>query len=113
MYLLFFILLSGEVSFVTPLMDGMFVVFQHTVKPGSYVWKFHRPPPRRPPPRRSDIAPMDVIFHMFEHLEELDDYIFEDLENEDLNSWERESLMQMACIPRWLFGGSSTASSWK
>ncbi|KAM2694672.1 hypothetical protein EV1_039261 [Malus domestica] len=81
-------------------MDGMFVVFQHTVKPGSYVWKFHRPPPRRPPPRRPpprryDIAPMDVIFHMFEHLEELDDYIFEDLENEDLNSWERESLMQM------------------
>lgn len=63
-------------------MDGMFVVFQHTVKPGSYVWKFHRPPPRRPPPRRYDIAPMDVIFHMFEHLEEFDDYMFEDLERE-------------------------------
>ncbi|CAN6703122.1 unnamed protein product [Malus baccata var. baccata] len=79
---------------------GTSCFYKHTVKPGSYVWKFHRPPPRRPPPRRPpprryDIAPMDAIFHMFEHLEELDDYIFEDLENEDLNSWERESLMQM------------------
>ncbi|CAN6567326.1 unnamed protein product [Malus baccata var. baccata] len=79
---------------------GTSCFYKHTVKPGSYVWKFHRPPPRRPPlrrppPRRYDIAPMDVIFHMFEHLEEFDDYIFEDLENEDLNSWERESLMQM------------------
>ncbi|XP_009354722.2 putative RING-type E3 ubiquitin transferase C3H69 isoform X1 [Pyrus x bretschneideri] len=79
---------------------GTSCFYKHTVKPGSYVWKFHRPPPRRPPPRRPpprqyDIAPMDVILHMFEHLEELDDYIFEDLENEVLNSWERESLMQM------------------
>lgn len=38
---------------------------------------------------------MDVIFHMFEHLEEWDDYILEDLENEDLNPLERELLMQM------------------
>lgn len=38
---------------------------------------------------------MDVIFHMFEHLEEWDDYILEDLENEDLNPLERELLMHM------------------
>ncbi|CAB4268063.1 unnamed protein product [Prunus armeniaca] len=75
---------------------GTSCFYKHTVKPGSYVWKFHRPPPRRPPPRRYDIVPMDVIFHMFEHLEEWDDYILEDLENEDLNPLEREELlMQM------------------
>ncbi|KAM1285822.1 hypothetical protein EV1_028366 [Malus domestica] len=79
---------------------GTSCFYKHTVKPGSYVWKFHRPPPRRPPPRRPpprryDIVPMDVIIHMFEHLEELDDYMFEDLENEDLNPWERELLMHM------------------
>ncbi|VVA33968.1 PREDICTED: E3 ubiquitin-ligase [Prunus dulcis] len=74
---------------------GTSCFYKHTVKPGSYVWKFHRPPPRRPPPRRYDIVPMDVIFHMFEHLEEWDDYILEDLENEDLNPLESELLMQM------------------
>lgn len=73
---------------MTPLMDRMFVVFQHTVKPGSYVWKYRKLPPRRPTPRRSNVVDMDSIFDVFEHLDEMDDYSPEDLDTEDLNSFE-------------------------
>lgn len=47
------------------------------VKPGSYMWKYHRPPPRRPPARRSNFVDMDSILDVFEHLirdDELDLY---------------------------------------
>lgn len=38
-------------------------MFQHTVRPGSYIWKYHRPPPRRPTPRRSDAVDMDPFIN--------------------------------------------------
>lgn len=75
-------------------------MFQHTVKPGSYVWKFHRPPPRRPPARRSDIVEMDALYQMFEHLEELEDYTPGDLDIEGLNPLEMQFLlMQLGFDP--------------
>ncbi|KAJ6402730.1 hypothetical protein OIU84_014769 [Salix udensis] len=37
--------------------------YKHTVMPGSYTWKHHKPPPRRPPPRRrSNAGHMDSSF---------------------------------------------------
>ncbi|KAF3437298.1 hypothetical protein FNV43_RR20051 [Rhamnella rubrinervis] len=67
---------------------GTSCFYKHTVKPGSYVWKYHKPPPRKPTPRRSNVVDMDSIFDVFEHLEEMDDYSPEDLDTEDLNSFE-------------------------
>ena len=49
---------------MTPLMGRMFVVFQHKVKPGSYTWRHHRPPPRRS-------GFVDDLFDMFNSMEEL------------------------------------------
>ena len=73
------------------LIDTLFVVFQHLVKPGSYSWKYHRPPPRRPrsqrTPNRSNIVDMDAFFDMFEDLEDLD-FSAEDLDFEDLTPLE-------------------------
>lgn len=82
------------------LIDTMFVVFQHLVIPGSYTWKYHRPPPRRPqswrtPPSRSNIVDMDAFFDMFEDLEDLD-FSDEDLDIEDLTLLEM-ALMQLGC----------------
>lgn len=84
------------------LIDTMFVVFQHWVKPGSYTWKYHRPPPRRPrsrraPPSRSNIVDMDAFFDMFEGIEDLD-FSAEDLDFEDLTPLEMAFLlMQLDC----------------
>ena len=84
------------------LIDTMFVVFQHLVKPGSYTWKYHRPPPPRPrsqrtPPSRSNIVDMDAFFDMFEDLEDLD-FSAEDLDFEDLTPLEMAFvLMQLGC----------------
>lgn len=84
---------------MTTLMDRMFVVFQHTVKPGSYVWKYHKPPPRRHTPRRSNAVDMDSIFDVFEHLEDIDDYNPEDLDIEDLDPFEMAFLLMQLRFP--------------
>ncbi|KAM5552282.1 hypothetical protein ABKV19_026915 [Rosa sericea] len=75
---------------------GTSCFYKHTVKPGSYVWKFHRPPPRRPPPRRSDTVRMDALYEMFEHLEELEDYTPGDL---DIPLEVQLLLMQLGLYP--------------
>ena len=91
--------MKESISFVTPLMDGIFVVFQHKVKPGSYVWKHHRPPPRRPNPRRPNVLEnvfeMDAFRDMFEHLEEMESYSPEDLDSEDTSPWEMGLLFSL------------------
>lgn len=66
-------------------------MFQHTVKPGSYVWKFHRPPPRR-----CDIVRMDSLYEMFDRLEELEDYTPGDL---DIPLEVQLLLMQLGLCP--------------
>ena len=71
-------------------------MFQHMVKPGSYVWKFHRPPPRRPPPRRCETVRMDSLYEMFEHMEELEDYTPGDL---DIPLEVQLLLMQLGLYP--------------
>ncbi|KAJ0094281.1 hypothetical protein Patl1_17226 [Pistacia atlantica] len=57
---------------------------EHMVKPGSYMWKYHRPPPRRPPPRRSNVVDMDSFIDAFEQLiaEDEPDIFDVDFENE-------------------------------
>ncbi|KAM7266357.1 hypothetical protein ACFE04_004254 [Oxalis oulophora] len=67
---------------------GTSCFYRHTVKPGSYVWKYNRPPPRRARARRSSIVDRDdEIFDVFEeYLEEDERDIFdaEDFYGEDL-----------------------------
>ncbi|KAK4842229.1 hypothetical protein QYF36_017963 [Acer negundo] len=47
---------------------GTSCFYKHMVKPGSYMWKYHRPPPRRPTARRSNFVDMDSFLDAFEHL---------------------------------------------
>ncbi|XP_044492854.1 putative RING-type E3 ubiquitin transferase C3H69 isoform X1 [Mangifera indica] len=68
---------------------GTSCFYKHMVKPGSYMWKYHRPPPRRPPPhrpppRRSNVVDMDSFIDAFEHLivEDEPDIFDVDFENE-------------------------------
>ncbi|XP_022959901.1 E3 ubiquitin-protein ligase makorin-like isoform X2 [Cucurbita moschata] len=81
---------------------GSSCFYKHLVKPGSYTWKYHRPPPPRPrsqrtPPSRSNIVDMDAFFDMFEDLEDLD-FSAEDLDFEDLTPLEMAFvLMQLGC----------------
>lgn len=42
---------------------GTSCFYKHTVRPGSYIWKNHRPPPRKPTPRRSDAVDMDPFIN--------------------------------------------------
>ncbi|KAL9354582.1 hypothetical protein Peur_052552 [Populus x canadensis] len=45
---------------------GINCFYKHTVMPGSYTWKHHKPPPRRPPPRRrSNAGHADSSFDYF------------------------------------------------
>ncbi|PON81348.1 Cdk-activating kinase assembly factor [Trema orientale] len=74
---------------------GTSCFYRHTVKPGSYVWKHHRPPPRRPTPRRSNVVEMDALLDMFEHLDEMECYSPEDLDSEDTNPWEMGLLFSL------------------
>ncbi|XP_050944248.1 E3 ubiquitin-protein ligase makorin isoform X2 [Cucumis melo] len=79
---------------------GSSCFYKHLVIPGSYTWKYHRPPPRRPqswrtPPSRSNIVDMDAFFEMFEDLEDLD-FSDEDLDFEYLTLLEM-ALMQLGC----------------
>ncbi|KAH9774463.1 putative RING-type E3 ubiquitin transferase C3H69 [Citrus sinensis] len=60
---------------------------KHMVKPGSYMWKYHRPPPRRPPPfrpppSRSNVVDMDSFIDAFGDLLGEDEPDFFDAENE-------------------------------
>lgn len=87
--------MKESISSITPLMDRIFVVFQHMVKPDSYVWKYHRPPPRRPTPRRPNVVEMDAVLDMFEHLEEMECYSPEDIDSEDLIPLEMGLLLSL------------------
>ncbi|KAJ8899201.1 hypothetical protein K2173_012377 [Erythroxylum novogranatense] len=70
---------------------GTSCFYKHTVRPGSYTWKYQRPPPRRQPPRRSNVVDMDALYDVFEHLmgeDELgfdaDNFFDEDLTTMDM-----------------------------
>ena len=88
---------------MTPLMGRLFVVFQHKVKPGSYTWRHHRPPPRRPPPRRSGFV--DDLFDMFNSIEELTDSEIA------LDPMEELTSLEMALLLRDLILDTSDSSS--
>ncbi|GKU88663.1 hypothetical protein SLEP1_g2900 [Rubroshorea leprosula] len=60
---------------------GTSCFYKHKVKPGSYAWKHHRPPPRMPSHRRSNDMEMFSFF----------DDMFESLDVEDLWDWDDES----------------------
>ncbi|XP_057991668.1 E3 ubiquitin-protein ligase makorin-like isoform X2 [Hevea brasiliensis] len=66
---------------------GTSCFYKHTIKPGSYAWKYHRPPPRRPCSRRTSVVDnMNAFFDLFEHLieeDELDIFDVEDYFDED------------------------------
>ena len=91
-------------------MDSIFVVFQHTVRPGSYVWKYHRPPPRRPTARRSNVF-VDDFIEMFEHLEEMECYSPEDLDGEDIDLEELSSFQMGFLFSQLGFDDTSDSSS--
>ena len=98
-----FTLVIERVSFYDSFNGYTCVVFQHTVKPGSYAWKYHRPPPRR-----SNVIDMDAIFDVFEQLiaeDEMNIFDAEDFENDDLSS------MEMALLLMQLDFESSDSSS--
>ncbi|XWS35499.1 hypothetical protein CRYUN_Cryun20dG0002600 [Craigia yunnanensis] len=82
---------------------GTSCFYKHMVKPGSYTWKYHRPPPRR-----SSVIDMDAIFNVFGHLiaeDEMNIFDAEDFENDDLSS------MEMALLLLQLDFESSDSSS--
>ncbi|KAF5469716.1 hypothetical protein F2P56_010284, partial [Juglans regia] len=72
---------------------GTSCFYKHTVKPGSYTWRHHRPPPRRPPPHRTNFVAMDDLFDVFDPLEGLQDFSAEDLFDEELTSFEMALLL--------------------
>lgn len=53
---------------MSPLMDAIFVVFQHTVKSGSYTWTHNRPPARHSRPFQSNIVDVDAMIDLFGRL---------------------------------------------
>ncbi|XP_015579407.1 E3 ubiquitin-protein ligase makorin isoform X2 [Ricinus communis] len=93
---------------------GTSCFYKHTVKRGSYTWKYHRPPPRRPRPCRSSaVDDMNAFFDVFEHFIGEDEYEIYDAEDYfDEDYFDEDDIDDMACIPRWPFGGSCSASSW-
>lgn len=89
---------------MTPLMYRMFVVFQHTVKPGSYAWKYCRPPPRRSTKRRSNALNMDTISDVAAHLEAM---VFNSPEDLDIFSLDS---VEIAYLLRQLTNSSDSSS---
>ena len=59
------------------------------MKPGSYAWKYHRPPPRRPSPSGSNLSDMDTFFNMMGSIMsegEYDPFGFEDSDDDELTT---------------------------
>ncbi|KAF5738372.1 hypothetical protein HS088_TW13G01270 [Tripterygium wilfordii] len=73
---------------------GTSCFYKHTVKPGSYMWKYNRPPPSRRPPRRSNIVDMDELYDVFERMMD-DEYLCyaEDFYDGDLTPMEMALLL--------------------
>lgn len=72
-------------------------MFQHTVKPGSYAWKYHRLPPRR---RSNDIEMSSFFDDMLENLYAEDDlWDWDDeLDYDDFTIEEDEEGIEMATL---------------
>ncbi|KAF8083039.1 hypothetical protein N665_0795s0035 [Sinapis alba] len=65
---------------------GTSCFYKHTVKPGSYAWKYHRPPPRRPRPSGSNFSDINTFFNMIENIMSEGEYGpfgFEDSDDDD------------------------------
>lgn len=103
--------MKESISYITTLMDSIFVVFQHTVRPGSYVWKYHRPPPRRPTARRFNVSSIEDFIEMLEHLDEMDCYSPEDFDGEDVNLEELSSYQMGLLFSDLGFDDTSDSSS--
>ncbi|KAK4591867.1 hypothetical protein RGQ29_016360 [Quercus rubra] len=82
---------------------GSSCFYKHKVKPGSYTWRHHRPPPRRPPPRRSGFV--DDLFDMFNSIEELT------ASETALDPMEELTSLEMALLLRDLILDTSDSSS--
>uniref|UniRef100_A0A0D3AKJ0 Uncharacterized protein n=1 Tax=Brassica oleracea var. oleracea TaxID=109376 RepID=A0A0D3AKJ0_BRAOL len=70
--------------------------YKHTVKPGSYAWKYHRPPPRRPSPSGSNLSDMDTFFNMMGSIMsegEYDPFGFEDSDDDELTTTDMMMLL--------------------
>ncbi|CAG7897548.1 unnamed protein product [Brassica rapa] len=75
---------------------GTSCFYKHTVKPGSYAWKYHRPPPRRPSPSGSNLSDMDTFFSMMGGIMsegEYDPFAFEDSDDDELTTTDMMMLL--------------------
>ncbi|WZZ80799.1 hypothetical protein YC2023_101371 [Brassica napus] len=66
---------------------GTSCFYKHTVKPGSYAWRHHRPPPRRPRPTPgSNFSEINAFFNMMANVMsegEYGSFGFEDSDDDD------------------------------
>ncbi|KAF2591009.1 hypothetical protein F2Q70_00040348 [Brassica cretica] len=66
---------------------GTSCFYKHTVKPGSYAWRHHRPPPRRPRPTPgSNLSEINAFFNMMANVMsegEYGSFGFEDSDDDD------------------------------
>ncbi|CAH8385014.1 unnamed protein product [Eruca vesicaria subsp. sativa] len=75
---------------------GTSCFYKHTVKSGSYAWKYHRPPPRRPRPSGSNFSDMDTFFNMMGNIMsegEYDPFGFEDSDDDELTTTDMMMLL--------------------
>lgn len=71
--------------------------FQHTVKPGSYAWKYHRPPPR-PSSSGSNYSDISTFFNMMENIMSEGEYGpfgFEDSDDDDDDEMTSTDMMML------------------
>ncbi|VVB06739.1 unnamed protein product [Arabis nemorensis] len=75
---------------------GTSCFYKHTVKPGSYAWKFHRPPPRRPRPSGSNFSDVDTLVNMIGNIISEGEYGtigFEDSDDDELTTTDMMMLL--------------------
>lgn len=79
---------------------GTSCFYKHTVKPGSYAWKYHRPPPRRPSPSSagSNYSDISTFFNMMENIMSEGEYGpfgFEDSDDDDDDEMTSTDMMML------------------
>uniref|UniRef100_A0A1J3J5L1 Zinc finger CCCH domain-containing protein 69 n=1 Tax=Noccaea caerulescens TaxID=107243 RepID=A0A1J3J5L1_NOCCA len=76
---------------------GTSCFYKHTVKPGSYAWKYHMPPPRRPRPRPSgsNFSDVDTLVNMIGNIMSEGEYGPIGLEDSDDDELTTTDMMMM------------------
>ncbi|KAG7623541.1 Zinc finger RING-type [Arabidopsis thaliana x Arabidopsis arenosa] len=75
---------------------GTSCFYKHTVKPGSYAWKYHRPPPRRPRPSGTNFSDVDTLVNMIGNIISEGEYGpigFEDTDDDELTTTDMMMLL--------------------